>query len=241
MPRIRLDLQYDGTDYAGWQRQNNAPSIQGEIESKLSQLCGSPIEIVGCGRTDAGVHARAYTAHADLPDQHPNELAYRLNKLLPDAIAIGSLVPCSPTFHARFDCKERGYEYRIHNSKNPFAARDSWYFPYALDVDAMNRAAELLMGQRSFASFCKGEIPNGNPVCDLRQAQFIPSDQGLIFHIKADRFLRNMVRAIVGTLIEVGQGKIEADSMPIILAASQRGEAGNSVPANGLALTHLIY
>lgn len=241
MPRVRLDLQYDGTDYAGWQRQNNAPSIQGEIESKLSQLCGSTIEIVGCGRTDAGVHARAYTAHADLPDQHPSELAYRLNKLLPEAIAVQSLAPCSPSFHARFDCKERGYEYRMHKSKNPFAARNSWHFPYDLDTEAMNRAAQLLIGQRSFASFCKGEIPNGNPVCELRIAQFQQTDQGLIFQIKADRFLRNMVRAIVGTLIEVGQGKIDAESMPSLLAAAQRSEAGNSVPAHGLALTHLVY
>lgn len=241
MPRVRLDLQYDGTDYAGWQRQNNAPSIQGEIESKLSQLCGSAIEIIGCGRTDAGVHARAYTAHADLPDQHPNELAYRLNKLLPEAIAIQSLEPCADDFHARYHCLERGYEYRIHRCKNPFLARDSWHFPFELNVDAMNQAASLLIGKRSFASFCKGEIPNGNPVCDLRQARWVEIPNGLLFDIKADRFLRNMVRAIVGTLIEVGQGKIDADSMPSILEAAQRSEAGNSVPAQGLSLTHLVY
>ncbi len=241
MPRVRLDLQYDGTDYAGWQRQNNAPSIQGEIESKLSQLCGSAIEIVGCGRTDAGVHARAYTAHADLPDQHPNELAYRLNKLLPEAIAIQSLEPCADDFHARYHCLERGYEYRIHRSKNPFLARDSWHFPYELNVQAMNHAASLLIGRRSFTSFCKGEIPNGNPVCDLRQARWVETPNGLLFEIKADRFLRNMVRAIVGTVMEVGQGKIDAESMPSLLAAAQRSEAGNSVPARGLSLTHLIY
>ena len=241
MPRVRLDLQYDGSDYAGWQRQNNAPSIQGEIESKLSQLCGSVIEIVGCGRTDAGVHARAYTAHADLPDQHPNELAYRMNKLLPEAIAIQSLEPCADDFHARYHCLERGYEYRIHRSKNPFAARDSWHFPFELNVDAMNHAASMLIGKRSFASFCKGEIPNGNPVCDLRQARWVETPNGLLFDIKADRFLRNMVRAIVGTLIEVGQGKIDAKSMPSLLAAAQRSEAGNSVPAQGLSLTHLVY
>ena len=241
MPRVRLDLQYDGTEYAGWQRQNNAPSVQGEIEAQLSKLCACRVEITGCGRTDAGVHAQRFTAHCDLPESAPDELAYRLNKLLPDAIAIQNLEPCADDFHARYHCLERGYQYRLHKSKDPFMALYSWHFPYELNVQAMNHAASLLIGQRSFASFCKGEIPNDNPVCDLRQAQWVETPNGLLFEIKADRFLRNMVRAIVGTLIEVGQGKIEAGSMPSILAAAQRSEAGNSVPAQGLALTHLVY
>lgn len=241
MPRIRLDLQYDGTDYSGWQRQENASSVQAEIERHLSQLCGEPIEIVGCGRTDTGVHAHRYTAHADLPDAHPEDLAYRLNKMLPEAIAIQTAAPCHPNFHARFDCKERHYEYRIHRQKSPFLARYSWHYPFDLDLESMNQAASLLLGQRSFASFCKGEIPNQNAVCDLRTAQWHETEQGLIFEIKADRFLRNMVRAIVGTLMEVGQAKIAASSMPSLLAAERRSEAGNSVPAHGLSLSGLLY
>ncbi|MFZ9971143.1 MAG: tRNA pseudouridine(38-40) synthase TruA, partial [Bacteroidia bacterium] len=202
MQRVRIDLSYDGTDFSGWQRQDNAPSVQGEIETHLSRLCQAPIEVVGCGRTDAGVHAQRYCAHADLPDKTPTDLAYRLNKLLPLSIAIQQWEPCAADFHARFSCLERGYTYRMHQQKDPFLARNSWYFPYELNVRSMNEACTHLIGKQSFASFCKGEIPKGNPYCEVREAQWIQTPQGLEFRMRADRFLRNMVRATVGTLLE---------------------------------------
>ncbi|MDX1652832.1 MAG: tRNA pseudouridine(38-40) synthase TruA [Brumimicrobium sp.] len=241
--RYFFECAYDGTDFSGWQRQPNADTVQETIECMLSRRFNEEVTIVGCGRTDAGVHARQFYFHADLDvDLDARELGYKLNKMLPVSIAVLKVYPVHDSAHARFDAVSRSYKYYIHSNKNPFSDRFSLYFPYRLDLDKMNHAARLLIGEKDFTSFSKLHTDVHTNICDLFNAEWKALENGqLVFGISANRFLRNMVRAIVGTLLQVGQGEMEAEEIVNILKAKDRSAAGVSVPAKGLFLDRVEY
>lgn len=239
--RYKIELAYDGTHFGGWQIQPNTPTIQAAIDQALCQVCNTPIETMGCGRTDAGVHANYFVAHFDGPEQIPEGLTHRLNKMLPASIVIFSIEPIHATFHARFDATIREYEYHICSNKNPFSADFTWTMPHALDLVKMNRCANQMIGKKLFGAFCKGEIPNNNPQCNVYIAEWKKTDLGYCFTIQANRFLRNMVRAIVGTLVDVGNGKITESQFQSIFESNNRNNVAHAAPASGLFLTKVEY
>ncbi len=243
LQRYFLELSYDGTDYYGWQRQPNEISVQEVIEAQLTKLhSNDPVSIVGCGRTDTGVHAHHYIIHTDLPKvSNLEQLKFKLNRMLPNSVAIHSVFPVSKDWHARFSATARTYRYFIHQEKDPFAARQSWHFPQELDLDAMNQAAAKLLGKQDFTSFSKLHTDVKTNICTVTRANWHRDGTALFFEITADRFLRNMVRATVGTLIEVGLGKITPDEITTILNARDRGAAATSVPPQGLFLWQIAY
>ena len=243
MNRYFLHLAYDGTPFHGWQRQPNDHSVQAEIEKALSTILQSEIAVMGCGRTDTGVHAKSFYAHFELTEAVNDMLLlkHKLNTLLPDSIAILDVLAVNADAHARFDATSRSYQYRIVSSKDPFCVNKAYRFPVALDVADMNIAAAILLEYSEFGSFCKAKADNHTNLCDVTKAVWKKVDGGLVFEITANRFLRNMVRAIVGTLLEVGQGKMQPEEMRIILDQKDRQAAGRSVPAHGLYLTEVVY
>lgn len=241
MTRYALELSYDGTSYHGWQSQNNAETVQETIESSLSTLLRSTVSIVGCGRTDTGVHASHFIAHFDFEgDMVPNFL-YRLNNVLPFAISVDAVYQIPGNISARFDAKSRTYRYHIHQKKDPFVLKYSYYVNRKLDVDVMQNAANILLKHEEFGAFCKSNSQNYTNICDVTRANWTETEQGLVFEIKANRFLRNMVRAIVGTLLEVGENKITIQEFENIIESQNRQRAGYSVPAKGLFLYHIEY
>jgi tRNA pseudouridine38-40 synthase len=243
VPRYFLSLAYNGSSYHGWQIQPNAASVQQEIETALSKLHGNdPIEVVGCGRTDAGVHAQQYFLHTDLPLQwDPQQLVFKLNRMTSPDIAFFQAWETPTDLHARFDASQRTYRYFIHHQKNPFKNHTSWYLQTKLDVAAMNVAAKHLLGQQDFGSFAKLHTDVKTNICEVFSAQWQESENGLYFEITANRFLRNMVRAIVGTLVEVGLGKLNPQALVQIIEAKDRGAAAVSAPAQGLFLWKITY
>lgn len=243
MPRYFLSLSYNGSSYHGWQIQPNAASVQQEIETALSKLHGNdPIEVVGCGRTDAGVHAQQYFLHTDLPLQwDPQQLVFKLNRMTSPDIAFFQAWETASDLHARFDASQRTYRYFIHQQKNPFKNHTSWYLQTKLDVAAMNLAAKHLLGQQDFGSFAKLHTDVKTNICEVFAAHWQKSENGLYFEITANRFLRNMVRAIVGTLVEVGLGKLNPNDLVQIIEAKDRGVAAVSAPAQGLFLWKITY
>ncbi|MDR0801098.1 tRNA pseudouridine(38-40) synthase TruA [Fluviicola sp.] len=241
--RYALELAYRGTDYHGWQIQPNATSVQEELEYRLSRLGGNvPISVTGCGRTDTGVHASYYVAHFETgTEMDCAQLVYKLNKMLPEDISVFSAQRVSEAFHARFSAIARTYRYFVNREKNPFAL-DSWHLPQSCDFDAMNRAAKYLLGKQDFTSFSKLHTDVKTNICTVYRARWIQqNDQSWFFEIQADRFLRNMVRAIVGTLLDVGYGKLTEKQMEEIIIMKNRGEAKLSVPAKGLFLVDVEY
>jgi len=240
--RYFLELSYNGSQYHGWQSQPNAVSVQENIEKALSIILRFPTKITGAGRTDAGVHARQMFAHFDTDNTIDIEqLTHRLNRFLPQDIAISNIIPVQPDAHARFDATARSYAYHIHQQKNPFLQQTSWHFSKKLDVDAMNKAAKALFFYEDFQSFSKTHTDVKTYICRIEEAYWQQDNDKLTFHITADRFLRNMVRAIVGTLIEVGLSKISVADFAHIIEAKNRSKAGFSVPAKGLFLTQIVY
>lgn len=238
--RIFMEICYDGTAYSGWQIQPNAPTVQGTIESALTKLNGNkPVGIVGCGRTDTGVHAKQYFFHVELPDVSLAELQYKLNKMLPSDIKI--IDAFYNEQHARFDAKKRTYRYFIAKEKSPFNDRFCWVYERPLSIETMNLACNSLVGHRDFASFAKGDTDVKTTLCEVFNAHWEETPEGYMFEVSANRFLRNMVRAMVGTLMEVGIGNITPESLPVILAKKSRQEAALSVPAEGLFLWEVLY
>lgn len=240
--RYLIRLAYKGTAYHGWQRQINAHSVQEELELKLSLLLGSNTETLGCGRTDTGVHAREFFVQFDaetIPDL--SKLAYKLNRVLPDDIAVYNIVQVHENFNARFDAVLREYQYIITQIPDPFLTETAWYRYEQPDLALMNRGAERLLGKHDFECFSKVHTQVANFTCDVQYAAWTKQDHRLIFTIQANRFLRNMVRAIVGTLLELGTGKITFETFEQILQSKDRSEAGQSVPARGLFLTAVTY
>lgn len=246
--RYFLELAYNGGAYHGWQIQQNALSVQEVLEKALSTVCRVPVASVGCGRTDTGVHARQLFAHIDLPGpvHNPAGFMHRINALLPGDIAVKALLPVRPDAHARFDAIQRSYEYHVHFDKNPFLQGFSWQLRDIPDLDRMNEAAVILREYRDFSSFSKSNTQVFTNNCRIDEAYWvgIPPDANpgrMIFHISADRFLRNMVRAIVGTLLEIGQGRKPVDHIRQVIESRNRSLAGVSVPAEGLYLTAVHY
>ncbi|HRP53076.1 MAG TPA: tRNA pseudouridine(38-40) synthase TruA [Fluviicola sp.] len=241
--RYAFEIAYCGTDFHGWQIQPNAHSIQGELEKRIAQLLGNtPVSIVGCGRTDAGVHASYYVFHVDLDTPIETEqIIYKLNKMLPDSIVIFKCWEVNESFHARFSATSRTYNYFIRQAKNPFQPF-AYYLPQTLDFKLMNEAAKLLLGTQDFTSFSKLHTDVRTNICTVTKAVWLHNkEKGWYFEIQADRFLRNMVRAVVGTLIEVGLGKISVEEFQTIILKQNRSEAKLSVPACGLFLVDVSY
>jgi tRNA pseudouridine38-40 synthase len=211
------------------------------LEDALSILFRKPLSIVGAGRTDAGVHAHQLFAHVDLDEHVDQDLTFRLNKLLPKEIAVRNVIAVTQDAHARFDAVSRIYRYHITTQKNPFLQKRSYQFAKPLDLDLMNQAAKILIDHKNFKCFSKSKTDVKTYVCDIQQVHWQQNGSELVFFIQANRFLRNMVRAIVGTLIEVGLRKISISDFEAILASRDRSQAGYSVPAHGLYLEKVNY
>lgn len=243
MNRYFIYLAYNGAGYCGWQNQPNGTAVQAVVEGALTTLLRQPVPIVGAGRTDAGVHARLMVAHFDWDTAFDNlpELAERLNRILPKDIAIYKIVPVAADAHARFDAVSRLYRYYLTTDKDPFMYPYKYKVYGSVDVEMMNRCAAMLFDYEDFTSFSKLHTDVKTNNCRIMQAGWISQGNDYIFTIQADRFLRNMVRSIVGTLIEAGRGKLDEKGMRRIIEAKDRGAAGVSVPGNALFLEGLEY
>lgn len=243
MNRYFFKISYDGTSFFGWQKQPKQISIQETIESDLSKIHSlKEISIVGCGRTDTGVHAKEYFFHWDHESTiDKDEIRYKLNKMLPKSISIHEIHEVPNDIHARFSARERTYIYLINSSKNPFTATQSWYVNHKLDVPKMNEAASLLIGEKDFSSFAKIHTDVNNHICQLNYAKWTKEGTTIKFEIRANRFLRNMVRAIVGTCVDVGLKKVSIDEFQEIINAKNRQSASTSAPASGLYLDKVSY
>ena len=244
--RYFLRFAYDGTAFHGSQRQPNGVTVQETIEQALALIFREEVQLTFAGRTDAGVHAREMYAHFDIGDEamkkERERLVFRLNGILPDSIAIFDIYPVKENAHARFDAVRRTYEYHIIDHKDPFLCKQATRVRPGLDFAAMNESAKLLIGKQDFASFCRTNTDVKTTICDLKQAEWKELDNGhAVFTISADRFLRNMVRAVVGTLFEIGRGKMTKEQFAEVITQHNRCAAGDSAPAEGLFLTHIEY
>ena len=261
--RYILSLSYDGSAFCGWQIQPSSPSVQQCLEEALAKLCGGPVAVTGAGRTDTGVHAADYVCHFDLTGNLPfgaSDFCYKLNAILPRSIVVHAVLPTTDDFHARFNATQRSYTYFIHRKKDPFVAAYSWQCGFPdLDFDAMNQACQYLLGTHDFSCFEKVGGANKTSLCTITEAfwkPYVPSLYAVIssgaeggveksdywyFRVSADRFLRNMVRAIVGTMIEVGRGKHEPAWVKELIETGTRGDAGESVPGHALFLSKVRY
>jgi tRNA pseudouridine38-40 synthase len=243
--RYFIRFSYNGTRYHGWQIQQNAPSVQETLTDAISKLSGLSVALVGCGRTDTGVHAKEFYAHFDagrkILDTELDHLVFRLNRFLPQDIAISWIRQVPGDLHARFSASSRTYRYYAHTFKDPFLTEISWFVHDVPDLNVLNQGARLLMKYEDFTSFSKLHTDVKNNICQLVEAKWDESGHRLMFTITADRFLRNMVRAIVGTLMDLGQGKISMAQFEGIIEAKNRSGAGQSVPAHGLYLEKVVY
>ena len=240
--RYFLSFAYRGTDFHGSQTQPNGNTVQAEMETAFATILRQPVTLTFAGRTDAGVHAEHMIAHFDFEKSLPVNFIGRLNNLLPDSIAVSALQHVSDDAHARFNAISRTYRYRITTRKNPFLTFTHTRVAPGLNFAAMNKAALLLLGKQDFASFCRAHTDAKTTICNVKEAYWTQENETeATFVITADRFLRNMVRAIVGTLFEVGRGKMMPEEMESILAARNRCSAGHSSPAEGLSLVEIIY
>lgn len=251
--RYFIQLSYDGTGYHGWQVQPNGVSVQEVLQKALSTLLRQPTEVTGAGRTDAGVHASMMVAHFDWPAAHEGEgcekapldctqLTYKLNRLLPPDVAVQAVRPVGPEMHARFSATRRTYHYYIHTRKDPFLRGYSWQVNVPLDFALMNEAAQVLLEYSDFTSFSKTGTDVKTNICQLTEARWEQLKPGeWRFTVSANRFLRNMVRAIVGTLVEVGRHRMTISQMRHAIEAKDRQRAGESVPGHALYLTNIEY
>ena len=256
--RYMIRLSYDGGTFCGWQIQNNARTVQGELEKALGTLLGTPVQVTGAGRTDSDVNAINYIAHFEVSDKVSIEaahLCYKLNAILTREIAVHEVRPAPEGFHARFDAKVREYHYFIHFRKDPFCEKYSYRMRYPLDIRKMNEAASYLLGEHDFNCFEKVGGNNATSICTISEAAWstyrpthidmmgFPCEEGdyIVFRIRANRFLRNMVRAIVGSLIEVGRGKKDPSWISELIASGSRSDAGSSVPGNALFFSGAEY
>lgn len=237
-----MSFSYLGKAYHGWQKQPNATTVQEVLENALGTLLRNTTPVVGAGRTDTGVHAREMVAHFDVENEiDVDDIIYRLNAFLPDDIAVHTIYPVTEEAHARFDAEERTYQYWIVKKKNPFYTERAHLVLQEIDLAAMNAAAELLLGKQNFQAFSRSNTDVKTFDCDVRMAQWEDRGNLLVFTISADRFLRNMVRAIVGTLLEIGLHKMPVENLKTIINSQDRSQAGPSVPAKGLYLTGIRY
>ncbi len=241
--RYFIQLSFDGTAYHGWQIQPNAPSVQQTLEEALGTLLRQPTDVTGAGRTDTGVHAHTMVAHFDCEQPVDTEqLCYKLNRLLPRDIAVQRVYPVSPDLHARFSAYSRTYHYHLHVGKQPFLRHYSWQMFQELDIERMNEAAAHLLRYEDFTSFSKVNNDQKTNICHITHARWETVGSGQWrFTITANRFLRNMVRAIVGTLVEVGRHRLTMEEFCQVIERKDRCQAGESVPALGLSLVDVKY
>ncbi len=243
--RYFIRLAYDGARYHGWQIQENALSVQEVINKALGTVWDKDIRVTGCGRTDTGVNATTYYAHFDTgifkERADLNKLVFRLNRYLPEDIVIFDIFPVPPGLHARHDAISRTYEYRIHQFKDPFLNKQSWYVNYILDLYKMNQAGEILKEYEDFTSFSKFNEKRKTNLCSIMEARWEREGHRIYFHITANRFLHDMVRAIVGTMVLVGRHKATLEDFRKIIESRDRCAAGESVPARGLYLSDVKY
>lgn len=242
--RYFLRIAYDGSAFHGWQRQPNAISVQEVLEMWIKRILHLQyLATTGCGRTDTGVHAKDFYLHLNPEKDHIDieDLMYKLGHVLPKEIAVYDMFPVHDTAHTRFDASERAYEYHIHYVRNPFIKSFSTYWPHALDMDKMNEACQYLIKKGDFAAFSRTGGGQKTTICDVRAAYWEQKDNGLVFHIRADRFLRNMVRALVGTLTEVGRGRMSIEQFQDVVLSCNRSMAGDSARPEGLHLSEIVY
>lgn len=245
MRNIRLLLQYEGTRYQGWQKQQSTDNtIQGKLETLLTRMCGETIEIQGSGRTDAGVHALGQVAnfHTNC-DMSTEEMLGYINQYLPEDIAVISLTEAAPRFHSRLNACGKHYEYKVINSSLPnvFQRRYALSVPEKLDVEAMRAGAAYLLGEHDFKSFTSAKKSKKSTVRRIDEISILEKDDMLVFHFKGNGFLYHMIRIIMGTLLEIGKGERKPESIPVILAAMDREKAGALVPAKGLTLVEVYF
>jgi len=242
MQRYFIKLSYNGTPFNGWQIQPDAPTVQQELEDAISKIFQSKTGVLGCGRTDSGVHASEFFAHFETEETFEEEsLAFKLNCMISNEIAIEKIVKVAEELHARFSATARTYHYYINQKKNAFRFNESWFMHSKLDVVLMNEACQFLIGKQDFTSFSKLHTQTRTNICTITEAYWSANNGNLKFTITADRFLHNMVRAIVGTTISVGKGRMNPDEIKTIIAAKSRQKAGASVPAQGLFLARIKY
>ena len=240
--RYFITFAYNGTDFHGSQTQPNAVTVQETMEQAFATILRIPMALTFAGRTDAGVHAEQMVAHFDFAEPLPDNFAGRLNNLLPTSIAVNDIRRVRDDAHARFDAIARTYHYRITTRKEPFTYQTRTRIGGLLDFSAMNHAAELLLGRQDFASFCRVHTDVKTTFCDVKEARWVVENEyEAYFVITADRFLRNMVRAVVGTLFDIGRGKMTEKELAAIIAAKNRCRAGHSAPAEGLSLVNIEY
>ena len=240
--RYLIRLKYNGSEFNGWQIQPNAYSVQETLEQKIGMLLDHDVKVIGCGRADTGVHANDFYAHFESEKEIGNfeNLKYKLNSVVPNSIAVKELRRVSYEFHARISAISRQYKYYITLSKNPFNS-NVWWVRQPLDIKEMVRAGTYILDYKDFTSFSKLHTDVKTNLCDVTQVDLTKSGDDVVLTINANRFLRNMVRAIVGTLVEIGLGKRSSEDMKRIIEAKDRGEAGASAPAQGLFLNEIIY
>lgn len=241
--RYFITFSYDGTRYHGWQIQPNDDSVQERLEWALSTLLRREVNVTGAGRTDAGVHARVMVAHFDFDEAIDcQQLCYKLNRLLPFDIAVQEVKQVSDDMHARFSATSRTYHYYIHTKKDPFRRAYSCEIHYPLDFALMNEAGKILTTYEDFGAFCKSHTDVKTTICHVTEARWVQtSETAWYFRITANRFLRNMVRAVVGTLIDVGRGKLSIEEFRKVIEGKRRTEAGESMPGNALFLEDVRY
>lgn len=243
MHRYFLELCFDGTAYHGWQIQDNAKAVQGEVNKALSTVLQTDCFVTGAGRTDTGVHAMQMFCHfdAEINESDADKLIYQLNSVIPSDIAFKSVVRVKDDANARFDASSRSYLYQIVQEKDPFLINKAWYYPFKINLELMNEACDILKSYRNFASFSKSGSDVKTDICDLKHALWTKNGGIILFNISADRFLRNMVRAIVGTMVEIGRGKMDLAEFRKVIESSDRSKAGFSVPPCGLYLKSISY
>lgn len=250
MGRYFIHLAYNGASYCGWQTQPELPTVQLTLEQALSTLLRQKVAVVGCGRTDTGVHASDFWAHFDVAGEEPTQplsspdtqqLTFKLNNLLPTDIAVFGIQPVAPNAHARFDATARTYQYHVSQQRLPFRQGQYCRIYYRPDIDLMNEGAQVLMQYDDFTSFAKLHTQVKTNICHLSEAHWDEVGDELVFTIKSNRFLRNMVRSVTGTLLDVGRGKLSLDGLREIIEKKDRCAAGVSMPACGLFLTKVEY
>jgi tRNA pseudouridine38-40 synthase len=243
--RYFLQLAYDGSNYHGWQSQKNAISVQDVLENTLKKIIGFDARLTGCGRTDTGVHAREFFAHFDIPEslkpEEARQLIFSMNCITPPDIAVHGIYAAGNSVHARFSAISRTYSYEFTRIKDPFLSGKAVILHKLPDITIMNSFCQILCNNSDFASFCKMGSDQKTTICKLSEAYWNTEGHKLIFRITADRFLRNMVRAITGTLLDAGFGKLSINEFEDILAAGKRSRAGTSMPAHGLYLEKIAY